>query len=153
VAGPCGANAGAKIGCLVAGMAAGADYMDDMDVLRHGAIGGADSARGAASLASDAFGAARDAGTVIARADSAYYSAAFAATCSRAGARFSVTPRMDPAIRAPITAIPPQAWTPIRYPAPSGTPNRAAGAPTPRSPRPPTARSPQERKASRSPPG
>jgi hypothetical protein len=36
VAGPCGANAGAKIGCLVAGMAAGADSIDDMDVLRHG---------------------------------------------------------------------------------------------------------------------
>src|SRR5215470_14349620 len=39
VAGPCGANAGAKIGCLVAGMAAGADCIDDMNVLRHGAMG------------------------------------------------------------------------------------------------------------------
>jgi hypothetical protein len=38
VAGPCGANAGAKIGCLVAGMAAGVDSIDDMDVLRHGAM-------------------------------------------------------------------------------------------------------------------
>ncbi len=27
-----------KIGCLVAGMAAGADSIDDMDVLRHGAM-------------------------------------------------------------------------------------------------------------------
>jgi len=34
----CGANAGTKIGCLVAGMAAGADSIDDMDVLRHGAM-------------------------------------------------------------------------------------------------------------------
>jgi hypothetical protein len=38
VAGPCGANAAVKVGCLVAGMAAGADSIDDMDVLRHGAM-------------------------------------------------------------------------------------------------------------------
>src|SRR5258708_22308720 len=33
-----GVNAGLKVGCLVAGMAAGADSIDDMDVLRHGAM-------------------------------------------------------------------------------------------------------------------
>jgi hypothetical protein len=33
-----GVNAHLKIGCLVAGMAAGADSIDDMDVLRHGAM-------------------------------------------------------------------------------------------------------------------
>src|SRR5262245_58616032 len=38
IAGPCGANAAVKVGCLVAGMAAGADSVDDMDVLRHGAM-------------------------------------------------------------------------------------------------------------------
>jgi hypothetical protein len=37
--GPCGSSAGLKIGCLVAGMAAGADSIDDMDLLRHGAMG------------------------------------------------------------------------------------------------------------------
>jgi hypothetical protein len=36
--GPCGVNAQLKIGCLVAGMAAGADSIDDMDLLRHGAM-------------------------------------------------------------------------------------------------------------------
>ena len=35
----CGVNAHLKVGCLVAGMAAGADSIDDMDVLRHGAMG------------------------------------------------------------------------------------------------------------------
>ena len=36
--GGCGVNAHLKVGCLVAGMAAGADSIDDMDVLRHGAM-------------------------------------------------------------------------------------------------------------------
>ena len=35
----CGVNAHLKIGCLVAGIAAGADSIDDMDALRHGAMG------------------------------------------------------------------------------------------------------------------
>jgi hypothetical protein len=38
--GPCGVNAQLKIPCLVAGMAAGADSIDDMDLLRHGAMPG-----------------------------------------------------------------------------------------------------------------
>ena len=37
--GDCGVNADLKVGCLVAGMAAGADCIDDMGVLRHGAMG------------------------------------------------------------------------------------------------------------------
>jgi Transposase DDE domain group 1 len=37
-AGPCGANAGTKAMCLVAGMAAGAGSIDDMDLLRDGAM-------------------------------------------------------------------------------------------------------------------
>jgi hypothetical protein len=40
VGGPCGVNADLKVGCLVAGMAAGADSIDDLDVLRHGAMTG-----------------------------------------------------------------------------------------------------------------
>jgi hypothetical protein len=35
---PAGVNADLKVACLVAGMAAGADSIDDMDVLRHGAM-------------------------------------------------------------------------------------------------------------------
>ena len=37
-AGDCGVSAHLKVPCLVAGMAAGADSIDDMDVLRHGAV-------------------------------------------------------------------------------------------------------------------
>ena len=36
--GDCGVNAHLKIPCLVAGMVAGADSIDDMDLLRHGAM-------------------------------------------------------------------------------------------------------------------
>ena len=35
---PCGVNAHLKVPCLVAGMAAGADSIDDMGLLRHGAM-------------------------------------------------------------------------------------------------------------------
>jgi hypothetical protein len=36
--GECGVNAHLKVPCLVAGMVAGADSIDDMDLLRHGAM-------------------------------------------------------------------------------------------------------------------
>jgi hypothetical protein len=36
--GPCGVNADLKVPCLVAGMAAGAGSVGDMDLLRHGAM-------------------------------------------------------------------------------------------------------------------
>ncbi len=52
----------------------------------------------------------------MARADSAFYSAAFTGAVRRAGAFFSVTVRMDPKIRAAIAAIPETAWTTICYP-------------------------------------
>ena len=56
--------------------------------------GSAGSARGAASFARQAVGTARDAGCtglLVARADSAFYSAAFTAAVRAAGAFFSVT--------------------------------------------------------------
>jgi hypothetical protein len=34
----CGVNAQVKVPCLVAGMIGGADSIDDMDLLRHGAM-------------------------------------------------------------------------------------------------------------------
>jgi hypothetical protein len=81
--------------------------------------GNANSARGAARFAAEAIRTARDtgcSGLVIVRADSSYYSAAFCGAVRRAGARFSVTVNMDSKVTAAIAAIPPQAWTGIRYP-------------------------------------
>jgi Transposase DDE domain group 1 len=230
-AGACGVNAHLKVGCLVAGMAAGADSIDDMGLLRHGAMtslfggvrapstlgshlrcyawgnvsqlekagreflialagrapllpgagtlafididsmqkrvyghkkqgarfghtkiqgksllvrglnalaavvstpiaapviaatrlrgGNAASARGAASLAAQAIGTARDCGctgTIVVRLDSAFYNAAVIGAVRRGGARFSVTVPMNASIRAAIAAIGEDAWIPIRYP-------------------------------------
>ena len=229
--GECGVNAHLKVPCLAAGMAAGADSIDDMDMLRHGAMdilfggvrapstlgshlrsytwgnvsqlekagreflaelarqapllpgaetlafididsmqkrvyghekqgakfghtkiqgksllvrglnalaavistpiaapviactrlrgGNAASARGAASMAAQAIGTARDcgcAGTIIVRMDSAFCNAAVPGAVRRGGARFSVTVPMNSSIRAAIAAISEESWTPIRYP-------------------------------------
>ena len=81
--------------------------------------GSANTARGAASFTAEAIGAARAArctGTIVARADSGLYCAAFTGACRRAGACFSVTARMDPAVKTAIASIPQDAWTPIKYP-------------------------------------
>jgi DDE family transposase len=81
--------------------------------------GSAASARGAASFLTEAVGAARDtgcSGTIVVRMDSAYYSSAAIWAVRRAGAYFSVTAQLNPAVKAAIAAIPGTAWTPIAYP-------------------------------------
>jgi hypothetical protein len=81
--------------------------------------GNAASARGAASFAAEAVRTARATGctgTLLVRADSAFYSAAFASAVRAAGAFFSVTVQMNPHTQAAIAAIGEDAWTPIRYP-------------------------------------
>jgi hypothetical protein len=220
-----GANAGAKIGSIVAGMVCGADSIDDLDVIRHGALprlfgairapstlgtflrhfsyghvrqldvvsaemlirlrqrcpqllpgldqlafvdidakitevygpgkegaafgythkrglnflvvtlstlqgapvvvatrlrgGNADSRRGAASLLTQAITLARRlgaTGTIIVRADSAFYTGPIVAAIRAAGARFSITAPHNPAVTKAIAAVDEQAWTPISYP-------------------------------------
>jgi hypothetical protein len=84
--------------------------------LRRGAV---NSVRGAARLLADALACARRVGAtglVIVRADSAFYSYDIVAAARRAGARFSLTARLTPAVTRAITSIDEQAWTPIRYP-------------------------------------
>ena len=229
--GPAGANPALKTGCLAAGMAAGADSIDDMDLLRHGAMGkifggvrapstlgsflrsftwgnvsqlqkahreflvslcetapllpgagtlafvdidatqnrvygygkqgakyghtkvagksvlvkglnvlagvistplsapviaatrlrggSAASARAAASLVTEAIVTARRCGCtgqVAARLDSGYYNSLVIRAIRKAGAFFSVTVAMNPHVKAAISTIPGDAWTPIRYP-------------------------------------
>jgi Transposase DDE domain group 1 len=81
--------------------------------------GSANSARGAARLVADAIKTTRSCGvtgTMVLRADSAYYTHDVAAAARRHGVHFSITARKDRAIAAAIAAIPDHAWTPIRYP-------------------------------------
>jgi len=77
------------------------------------------SGRGSGRLLTQALRTARAAGVksrVLARADSAYYLHTFISAAVRGGAWFSVTARMNPQVRAAITGIGDDAWTPIAYP-------------------------------------
>ncbi len=81
--------------------------------------GSTNSARGAATLLAQALATARRAGasgTVLVRADSAYYGFDIVETCRRAGAGFSITARLTKTVARAITSIDEAAWTPIRYP-------------------------------------
>jgi hypothetical protein len=81
--------------------------------------GSANSARGAARLVADSIKTTRacgTTGTIVLRADSAYYGREVIAAAHRGGARFSITARKDRAVAAAISAIPADAWRPIRYP-------------------------------------
>lgn len=53
---------------------------------------------------------------LIVRADSAYYGAELIAACKAAGARFSITVRMNASIKTAIATIDETAWRPIKYP-------------------------------------
>jgi hypothetical protein len=80
--------------------------------------GPANSMRGAARLLGDALAVGRRAGargTVVVRADAAFYAEQIVTAARRGGARFSLTARQTPAISRAIAGIDPAAWIPIRY--------------------------------------
>jgi len=54
-------------------------------------------------------------GTLVLRADSAFYQPDVIAAVRRRKARFSITARKSPPVRAAIAAIDAQTWTPIKY--------------------------------------
>jgi hypothetical protein len=85
--------------------------------------GATNSARGAARLVTDSLKAAAAAGAdpkagslVIARMDSAFYGHDVIAAVRRARARFSVTARMNPTVKAAVAGLHEDAWTAIHYP-------------------------------------
>jgi hypothetical protein len=87
--------------------------------------GNAGSARGAASLVTEAIttravlaAQSPTTGEIVVRADSAFYSRKMIAACRRADVRFSVTMRMDAKVRDAIDAIPAEEWVEIEYPQP-----------------------------------
>jgi hypothetical protein len=81
--------------------------------------GSTSSPRGAASFVASTLATANRCGAsglVVARMDSAFYTADVVAAIGRAGARFSITARLNASVRAAIATIPDDAWTPIHYP-------------------------------------
>jgi len=100
--------------------------------LRKGKV---NSARGAARLVADALAVAKKirqqadskragkgpntgsgSGLVLVRMDSAFYNADVVAAARRAGAKVSITARMNKDVTAAIAGIAETAWTPIKYP-------------------------------------
>jgi hypothetical protein len=85
--------------------------------LRKGSCG---SPRGAARLVADALKTvasmfSNSTAKTLARADSAFYGHAAVRAAIRRGADVSVTVRMDPKVKAAISVIGEDAWTPIQY--------------------------------------
>jgi hypothetical protein len=89
--------------------------------------GNTNSARGAASLVTEAIGttkavlAARPAaagGVIVVRGDSAFFSRKVIGACRRAGVHFSITIQVDAKVKRAIAAIPDGDWVEIEYPQP-----------------------------------
>jgi hypothetical protein len=86
--------------------------------LRKGAVG---SPRGAGKFVGDILATVKRLrsttalGPVLLRADSAFYGHAVVAAAHRAGAKVSITARMDPAVKRAIATIADTAWTTIQY--------------------------------------
>jgi hypothetical protein len=82
--------------------------------------GRAGSAKGAASMVTEAINTAKDAGAraenILVRGDSAFCSGKVIAAVVGAGATFSVAIARNPAVDAAIGSIPDEAYTPVRYP-------------------------------------
>jgi Transposase DDE domain group 1 len=81
--------------------------------------GPTNSGRGAASFAAETIRTAKECGALgllVLRADSAFYAAETIAACRAAGARFSITARMNASVKKACAAIHEDAWTPIKYP-------------------------------------
>jgi Transposase DDE domain group 1 len=80
--------------------------------------GNAHSGRGAAGFLAQMFNRVRHAGAtgeIAVRADSGFYNRNVTEACRKAGARYSVTVKMSPALHKAICAIPDDAWEPIPY--------------------------------------
>ena len=80
--------------------------------------GRAGSAKGAASMVTDAIATAKAAGAVnvLVRGDAAYGNAAVVSACRRHGARFSLVLAKQPSVLAAIAGIEETAWIPVHYP-------------------------------------
>ena len=118
--------------------------------------GPTNSAKGAHRLVSDSLVTARSCGatgTLVLRADSAFFQCDVIAAVLRHKACFSITARLNPPVRKAIDAIPPTRGGRSNTPTRSGTSTLRRGSATPKSPRSSSLRSARRRRPSRSPPG
>ncbi len=80
--------------------------------------GNANSGRAAAGFLTETFNRVRSAGAsgpMTLRADSGFYAGSVAAACRKADVRFSITVKLNPAIRKAIAAIAEDEWVAIPY--------------------------------------
>src|SRR5437879_3302096 len=80
--------------------------------------GPANSGRGAKSFLAESFARVREAGyegSIVLRADSAFYNHHVTGACDRAGVRWSITAKTSPRLQKIIAAIPEEDWVPIPY--------------------------------------
>ncbi len=80
--------------------------------------GNANTGRGAAGFVTETIGRVRAAGAsgpITLRADSGFYIGKVTAACRKAGVAYSITAKMNKAIRAAIDGIDDDAWEPIPY--------------------------------------
>ncbi len=89
------------------------------DVVHHRLRGGnANTGRGAASFVIETVNRVRNAGATgpfTLRADSGFHIGAVTAACRKKKVKYSITVRLNPAIRKAIARIADDAWTPIPY--------------------------------------
>jgi hypothetical protein len=118
--------------------------------------GSTNSARGAARFVADALVTAKAAGVSgvrVLRADSAFYGYQVIAAATRAGARFSITARLDWRSVRLSQRLTPRRGQRSATPTPSTTRPRRGGFPTRKSPKSLTRPSPADPRPSASPPG
>ena len=80
--------------------------------------GNANTGRGASGFVTETINrvcAAGATGPMVLRADSGFYAGAVTAACRKTGVAYSITAKMNTAIRKAIDAIDDQAWEPIPY--------------------------------------
>jgi len=118
--------------------------------------GSTNSAKGAHRFVADTLITAKACGatgTLVLRADSAFYQSDVIAAVLRRKACFSITARQLPPVRKAIDTIQADGWTLIKYTNAIWVRTPSAGSATPKSPRSASPRSRPRPKPSRSPPG
>ncbi len=132
------ANPAGKVGSIAAGLAAGADSIDDLDVIRSGdmkrVFGQVYAPATLGQLLREfTHGHALQLSSVL--RGHLYGSSAVVAACVKAGVRFSLVLTKHSSVTQAIQTIDDDAWKPVHYPGPSWTPTPVNSTKKPVTPR------------------